>query len=83
MNDSQCRITLLVVVYDNTDRKKVIDLVETLMLFYHLSVNTEKVFYSSVNGGCDPILNEFFIDLFHDLFNKISFSRLDSFKLLT
>ena len=83
MNDSQCRITLLVVIYDNTDSKKVIDLVETLMLFYHLSVNTEKMLYSSVNGGCDPILNEFFIDLFHDFFYKISFSCLNGFKLLT
>ena len=56
MDHTKCRITVFDRIYDNTHCKKIINLVQRLVLIYHLFVDTEEMFDAPVNLRPDPRL---------------------------
>ena len=70
VNDSKSRITLLLCIYNNSYRKQIINLLQCLILIYHLSVNTEQMLDTSVDRCLDLGLIEMFFDIFHDILDK-------------
>ena len=49
MDHTKCRITVLHCIYQDTHCKQIVNLINRLILIYHLFIDTEKVFYTAVN----------------------------------
>ena len=66
MDHAQHRIAVLDGIHDDPYGKQVIDLIQRLILVYHLPVNTEKVLDPAVHGGFDPRLLDMRLHLVHN-----------------
>ena len=53
MDHTQCCITVLDIIHNNTDCKQIVDLIQGFVLVYHFLVNTEKMFCPSHNRSLD------------------------------
>ena len=53
MDDTKCRITILDRLNDNTDGKKIIDLIDRLVLVDHLAVNAKEMLGTSLDVSLD------------------------------
>ena len=62
MNVTENRIKIVFILYDNSYRKEVVNLLESLALVFHLSVDTEKMLYTAVDFRMN-------ISLIHDVLN--------------
>ena len=70
MNDTECRITVLHGIYNNTHGKNVVNLVECLILVDHLSVNGEEVLDTSVNLCFNARIADVHADFFDNAVDK-------------
>ena len=80
MNDSQGRITVLHRIHNDPHRKKVIDLVDGLILIFHFFVDTEKVLHPPVNLGLNAGIYNMHPHLVHNPLNvsfPLTFARGD------
>ena len=71
MDYTQCRITVLYVIHYNPDSKKVINLIQSLVLRNHLFIYAKKMLYTTVNLCfyiCFPYMVAYFL---RDLIDKI------------
>ena len=66
MNHTQCRITVLHRLHDDTHSEEIIDLIQRLMLVLHLLVDTEKMLYTAIDFRIDPRIFNMFADFIHN-----------------
>ena len=66
MHDSQCGVTVFDGIYDNTDGKQIIDLIDCLILIDHLLINGKEM----LGAAGDLRLNARLIDLLANLTHK-------------
>ena len=73
VNDTKSCITVLNCVYQNTHCKKIVDLIDGLVLIDHLLINTEEMFHTSVylrfNVGIVHVFLDFFYNGTYELFS--------------
>ena len=66
MDHTQCRITVLHRLHDDTHSEEIIDLIQSLMLVLHLLVDTEKMLYTAIDFRIDPRIFNMFADFIHN-----------------
>ena len=71
MDHTQRRIAVLYCVHQDADGKKIIDLVDGLVLVHHFFVNAEEVLDPSGNLGFDPGVVHMLLHLFYDAVDKL------------
>ena len=72
VDHTKCRITVLDRIHDNTDSKKIVDLIERFALIFHLLIDGIKVFRSAEYF---PFYTVFFhkrFDLLHDVRHELT-----------
>ena len=82
MDHTECRITVLDRIHDNTHGKQIVDLIQRLILVDHLFIDTEEMFYPSVDLCLDIRLFHVFFYFIHNALDKrfpLSFSEIDLF----
>ena len=67
MDHTKCRITVLDRIHDNTDSKKIVDLIDRFILILHLLINTEKMFDSAIDLCLDARTFNMRTDLIYDI----------------
>ena len=70
MDDTERRITVFHALHDNPDRKNIIDLIQRLVLVYHLFIDAEEMFHTAVYLGFDARIVHMFLDFIHNLMDK-------------
>ena len=71
MDHAKRRITVLDGLYQNADRKQIVDLIDVFILIDHLFINTEKVLCPAVHMRGDPGIVHVLLHLCHDTSDKI------------
>ena len=70
MNHAQSRITVLDGLYDDADRKEIIDLIQRLVLIHHLLVDAKKMLNTPVHVGLNARVFHMLLYLCHNLLYK-------------
>ncbi len=70
MDNSQGTVTVFYGIHDDPDGKYVIDLLQGLILFDHLFIDTEEMLHSAVHRGPDPAVLHVVLYFFHDAVDK-------------
>jgi single-stranded-DNA-specific exonuclease len=70
MDDAKGCITVLDCIYQNTDCKQIINLIDRLVLIDHLLVNTEEMLDSSIHLCLDSGIVHMLLDLAYDIIDK-------------
>ena len=70
MDHAQGRIAVLYRIYNDADRKQIVNLIQRLLLVYHLLVDTEKMFNPSVDLGFDTGGPDMLAHILHNTVDK-------------
>ena len=71
VDDAKRRITVLYRIHDDANRKKIVNLIQRLVVIHHLLVNAEEVLHTPVNSRIDPGLLHGFCHVGCDLFDVL------------
>ena len=70
MDDTERRITVFHALHDNPDRKNIIDLIQRLVLVYHLFIDAEEMFHTAIHLRLDVGIFHVLLYLLHNRIDK-------------